>query len=930
MKYSIGKKMAIGFAVVVALLVGISTSNYVKLQDLEKEEKELFQRAKDLVAVQEMTGMGHKLYRTIADSIIGHGNRLDEIMVEWRSVKREMEEDVDALDKMMKHPNEVSWAKEVRTSGEDIIGIYENDVVPLLKEPYTESVAAKIESLDLKIGARVEAISKKCTLIAGSLESAMAEVEGNFNQAATQSRSWSLGLAILGVFAAIAVALLLTRGITHPLNQLIQVAKALAKGDITQEVSITRDDEIGSLANSLKDVVRAQQDKAEIAQNIALGNLENEVPVLSDGDMLGHAIKDMRDNVLQLTTDTDSMVNAAMIGQLDYRVDEKQHKGAWRQCMNGLNEVVGALVGHIDAMPAPAMIIDAEYNVRYMNKVAAGLLNKTQSQLVGTKCYENFRTDDCNTSNCACSKAMASQSASSSETVARPATGAEYEIAYSGIPLRDKNHNIIGAFEVISDQTAIKKAVRVADKQAAFQDVAIEKLVSNLQAVAKGQLTIDTQIAEHDEDTEQIARNFTTVNNSLTEMVDAINALAKDAGVLAQSALEGDLTVRADENKHQGDYRNIVSGMNNIVEAMVQPVNEASDVLAKLANYDLQARVNGDYNGDFAKIKQSINSTGEVLHDAIAQVKVAVGQVNSAAQQISMSSQQVAEGASEQASSLEETTSSMEQMSGMTKQNADNTTSAKALAENTRETAGKGTNEMERMVDAMGKIKTAATKTAEIIKDINDIAFQTNLLALNAAVEAARAGDAGRGFAVVAEEVRNLAGRAKDAAQNTETLIKESVSLAETGEHISVDVNENLRQMAQAVGKVTDIISEITVASQEQARGIEQVNKAMVEMDKATQRSAANSEESSSAAEELASQAEELAGMVGKFRLNEASVQQRSVGHKTETSNVIRRAMRSATEHAMVPGVNHLSKGMMNVSPQDVMPMEDDPDFAEF
>lgn len=382
------------------------------------------------------------------------------------------------------------------------------------------------------------------------------------------------------------------------------------------------------------------------------------------------------------------------------------------------------------------------------------------------------------------------------------------------------------------------------------------------------------------------------------------------------AALEGELGTRADETKHHGDYRNIVAGMNNIVEAMAQPIDEAAQVLSQLAAYDLRARVTGEYAGDFAKIKDSINTTGEVLHEAVAQVKTAVRQVNAAAQQISMSSQQVAEGASEQASSLEETTSSMEEMSGMTKQNADNTASAKALAENTKSTADKGTNEMDRMVGAMGQIKTAANKTAEIIKDINDIAFQTNLLALNAAVEAARAGDAGRGFAVVAEEVRNLAGRAKDAAQNTETLIKQSVTLAETGEKISGEVNENLRAMADSVSKVTDIISEITVASQEQARGIEQVNRAMVEMDKATQRSAANSEESSSAAEELAGQAEELAAMVAKFQLNEQSP---NVVHRAQ--KVLKRAIETSSSAA---------SSEMNVPPHEIMPMDDDPDFAEF
>ena len=406
------------------------------------------------------------------------------------------------------------------------------------------------------------------------------------------------------------------------------------------------------------------------------------------------------------------------------------------------------------------------------------------------------------------------------------------------------------------------------------------------------------------------------LTNVLNEIRKSIGSMSNDVNQLAAAAANGVLSHRADEGAYRGTYLEIISGMNQTLDAISKPLEEASSVLEEMSQYDLTRRMTGHYKGEFDKIKTSVNGTAEVLNDAMAQVQVAVGQVNSAAQQISFSSQQVAEGASEQASSLEETTSSMEEMSGMTKQNADNTHQAKTLAESTRDSATRGTSEMAQMVKAMGEIKTSAQGTAEIIRDINEIAFQTNLLALNAAVEAARAGDAGRGFAVVAEEVRNLAGRAKDAAQNTESLIKQSVTLAESGEEISTRVNGSLQEMTGSVGKVTDIISEIAVASNEQARGIEQVNKAMVEMDQVTQRAAANSEESSSAAEELAGQAQELSSMVAKFKLNSRNVPSQKNIRLTS------------------PPVYDVPKtsNTVNMEPDDngIMPMDDDPDFAEF
>ncbi len=371
--------------------------------------------------------------------------------------------------------------------------------------------------------------------------------------------------------------------------------------------------------------------------------------------------------------------------------------------------------------------------------------------------------------------------------------------------------------------------------------------------------------------TEQYNGAFNTIKDNLNRSIEAVGRLVRDTNMLASAAVAGQLSVRADPGQHAGDYRKIVEGINLTLDALLAPIKDATCVLEQLARRDLSVRVTGQYQGEHAKMKDSVNEAAEALHSALSQVAAAVEQVSGAANQIASSSQSVANGASQQASSLEETSSSLESMSAMTKRSADNAAQANALSEAAKKAAEGGATAVGQLSVAMGKIKASAEGTSQIIKDINEIAFQTNLLALNAAVEAARAGEAGRGFAVVAEEVRSLALRSKAAATKTEALIRESVSQAGEGEVTSQAVATRLHEILTGIDRVSGIVSEIAASAKEQSSGVDQINRAVADMNQVTQQNAANSEESSSAAAELSSQSEELAAMVGSFKLQQAS-----------------------------------------------------------
>jgi methyl-accepting chemotaxis protein len=257
-----------------------------------------------------------------------------------------------------------------------------------------------------------------------------------------------------------------------------------------------------------------------------------------------------------------------------------------------------------------------------------------------------------------------------------------------------------------------------------------------------------------------------------------------------------------------------------------------------------------------------VNSTVKPINRLITGLDAGSRQVTTSSVQVSSSSQQLAGGTSAQAASLEEISSSLEEMSSMTKQNADNANQANQLMVDTRNMFARAGGSLEKLIAAMSEISRAGEDTSKIVKTIDEIAFQTNLLALNAAVEAARAGEAGAGFAVVANEVRNLAMRAADAAKNTAQLIEGSIRKVKEGSELVDETEREFREVAASVGRSGELVGEISAASQEQAQGIEQVNRAVTELDRVVQQNAATAEESASASEELNSQAEQMKGFV--------------------------------------------------------------------
>jgi len=380
--------------------------------------------------------------------------------------------------------------------------------------------------------------------------------------------------------------------------------------------------------------------------------------------------------------------------------------------------------------------------------------------------------------------------------------------------------------------------------------------------ISAGDLSMD--LAVNAGDTSSLLYSMKVMQDSLREIVAEIQQIV-------EASVQGDFSKKIDMSGKSGFTKTLSELLNRLAAVTDDGLNDVLRVANALAKGDLTQNISKDYPGTFGEVKAGINSTVENLKQLVGEIKDATDTIHTASKEIAAGNTDLSQRTEEQASSLEETASSMEELTSTVKQNAENARQANQLALGASDVAGKGGAVVSQVVTTMDSINESSRKIVDIISVIDGIAFQTNILALNAAVEAARAGEQGRGFAVVAGEVRNLAQRSAAAAKEIKTLIGDSVEKVEGGSKLVAQAGQTMEEIVTSIKRVTDIMSEITAASQEQSQGIEQVNTAITQMDEVTQQNAALVEEAAAAAESLEDQAQSLLVSVGTFKVDKGS-----------------------------------------------------------
>ncbi|KPA16568.1 methyl-accepting chemotaxis protein [Candidatus Magnetomorum sp. HK-1] len=678
------------------------------------------------------------------------------------------------------------------------------------------------------------------------------------NEANTQTVSRTDITIIISLIASILIGLILSLLITKSvLNQLgcdpsmlATAAKKIAQGDMSQRLSNSENESVAKCMDQMSDVLEK---------------------VIAEFDLIVKEIES---------------------GKLNNRGDTTVFQGSYSDLIKGGNKLIDVLVGYIDSIPVPTMVVDKSFNINYMSKQGADLMGKSAKDLVGMKCYDCFKTSDCQTAKCACSQAMNTGNIANSQTDAHPG-GKNLEIDYYGVPIVDSKGEIAGAFEIIIDQTEIIRNQRIAEKVATYQDNEVESLSTMLRNVADGDMTQVYNPVKSDADTSIIYDSFSNIGSALNATVAKIGEANKyqekvnqyqenEVKQLSQILIkvsDGDMTQKYEIAPADSDTAKVSNNFKEIANALNDTILNLSNILSQVKN---NSQIIANSSEELSAVSIQLTQRSEDMTDksnnaasATEEMTYNINTIAASSEEMSVNAANVSSSAEELSTNMNTVASAVEQMTASMNVIANNAKDGSKVAIQAKDMSNEATVSM----NTLGEAAREIGKVTDVIKRI---AEQTNLLALNATIEAASAGDAGKGFAVVANEIKELANQSAQAAEDIAKRIDGVQSNTEDAVNVIKQVAETITNINESVKGITISVEEQTQSTNEIAQNIAEANSGVTNIAISISEVAKGTTEMSSNTSEAAKGANEVSTNISG--VNQAAVETNEISQQIKTS----------------------------------------------
>ncbi|MCQ8893120.1 MAG: methyl-accepting chemotaxis protein [Methanolinea sp.] len=856
----IGKKMILGYLVVIIILVVVAAIGYINMGALDAADTAMYEdRVIPLDQLGQVNGDFQQMRAEMYRYIYVPESRETIAKTTVPELRANIKEKMDAYRATYLTPEE-----------EKALAEFDSNYAAF--NTHYDALMAAVDKNDMKaVDAALSAGSPIITAREGAVNAIHKMLEINekeaeklsvANTALYNSSAMMMIIAtVVGVILAVVLALYLSRSITRPLDQAVKNIQEMGKGHLGNRLKLNRKDEIGIMAAAMDQFSEDLQVIVVGAmKKIAAGDLTANIQAKDSQDEIVPALIQMRDAIKALVADADMLAKAAVEGKLSTRADATRHQGDYRKIVEGVNETLDAVIGPLNVA------------AKYVEEIGKGNIPQ--------KITESYRGD------------FNTLKSSINNCIDGLQGLVECDQVLHRMAVNDNTRKVEGKYQGIF-ATMAESTNLVRERL-----LAVTRQINEIAVGDTSDLAELKRVGKRSEEDHLLP--------AIINCFETVDLLIKDTGMLVKAAAEGQLNTRADASRHQGEYRTIVEGINKTLDTVVAPLNEAMRVCDRYAAGDFTARWNSKLTtmGEFQKFREALDNIGVQVSKALSLVNQQLTELGASAEEANASIEEVSAGsahvaknaaavssnAEQSSQGINEVLKAMEDLSKTIQQVAAKAESVSTLVQETNDYSRKGielakkteagmngiTRSSNEVNEIILEIKSQMDKIGEIVNLITDLANQTNLLALNAAIEAARAGDAGRGFAVVATEVKSLAEESRVSAEKIAEMIgnlqKQTQTAAETVAVSNTEVKEgsialketleNFNRIVESIDQISRNVTEVATASEEQAASVEEVTASINEVNSLVRNAAKEATDAAAVSEESAAAIDQITKVI--------------------------------------------------------------------